>query len=725
MNPKFYVVIWLFFLPLVSGEILIIEVMYDYPGADTKHEWIEIYNSASQPTNLSGWKLREEGTDHQLSLIKGEFVLQPQQYAVIADDSLTFLADNHYSNLTLFNSTLFESSFSLSNNGEELVLKDKEGNLIFNLTYNPILGAGGNNRTLCFLNNAWQEGLATPGEANQIDRGATALNQTLPPEEAKNLSFSVYLSQMVYLGTEYTQLFRIEIKNKENCSKKDNFTVSYNITQAGSLIKEELFTREIGCSGYSSTGEFTPNTKGNYTLCGRIIQSTFNKTRMEVFACRDFTVLDTSLLDCNVSINLTTEETLIYPAGQSVKFKPGLSNKSFPFTIEYWIEDLFGRIYKSKTNTTNTDQKSWQSNIEEEDRVLIIKAKVYPNCNDSNLTDNQAEKMIVVTNAELKTISSLNIEELYLDSNDKIKWGNQFTAKVNVYKGDESKYSVQLWAEKEGKKISQTTKLNLYDKYKNYPLTLPVQLIPNCRQKISDDKATLVLEAFGLRAEEGFSVEGLDKEVCKNYLEAEEPEEQEKKRELSYQLVELPGSLSAGEVLRLKIQMIGDGKEHDFKVWSYLYRGSKCYSCMGGKNQENNRIEFKLKGEEVKQAELLLKIDDEAEEGVYKLKVKLNKDNQKTNNEITEEIYIKKNKEESMKGLNETLDLLGIGGKGFELGEEKTSFLESDNRKKEIASGIKGIVIYQSSTEKSKQLIPYLLIVTLSLLSLILILKKI
>lgn len=148
-------------ISLVSASVVINEVMYDFPGFDGNHEWIEIYNTGNEEINLSGWKFYEDNTKHSLNLIAGSLMLNSSSFAIIAEDSATFLADYPY-----FNGTLFDSSFSLSNSpGEEIALLNGT-DIIGSMTYNVSIGANGSGNTLQLVNGSWCANLPTPGEAN-------------------------------------------------------------------------------------------------------------------------------------------------------------------------------------------------------------------------------------------------------------------------------------------------------------------------------------------------------------------------------------------------------------------------------------------------------------------------------------------------------------------------------------------------------------------------------
>ena len=127
-------------------------------------------------------------------------------------------------------------------------------------------------------------------------------------------------------------------------------------------------------------------------------------------------------IPCNVSIFIETDAE-IFENNQKIAFKTRLNNKSFDYTIEYWIEDIDGKTIKSKINTTNQNEKSFTpKNIEKD---IIIKARIAEiGCGDINFSDNFAEKMVFfkakpenIANHTFKTVEisfeiNKNIEKL-------------------------------------------------------------------------------------------------------------------------------------------------------------------------------------------------------------------------------------------------------------------------------------------------------------------------
>lgn len=164
----FYILVIIFFLIVeastVQAAVILNEIMYDVAGSDTGREWIEIYNTGNSVQNLSSWKFVENGVNHNLDLIAGSFILEGTSYAIIADNSASFLVDYpHYTGI------LLDSSFSLSNSGEYLALFDGT-TIISEINYSTSWG-GGNGYSLERLNEIWNTSLVqngTPGKANSI-----------------------------------------------------------------------------------------------------------------------------------------------------------------------------------------------------------------------------------------------------------------------------------------------------------------------------------------------------------------------------------------------------------------------------------------------------------------------------------------------------------------------------------------------------------------------------
>jgi len=155
--------------------------MYDFPGGDDNHEWIEVFSSDC--INLEGWKFFEEEMNHKIIHISGPDSIC-NNYAIIAEDSSQFLID--YPN---FSGSLFDSSFVLKNSGETLAMKNPSGDIVEEIKYQNIFASGDRN-TLERTAGNWfaSEPGGTPGTGNnnvQIEPVKEKQPEPLPEEQPK------------------------------------------------------------------------------------------------------------------------------------------------------------------------------------------------------------------------------------------------------------------------------------------------------------------------------------------------------------------------------------------------------------------------------------------------------------------------------------------------------------------------------------------------------------
>lgn len=101
------------------AAVRIAGIMYDPPGADEGHEWIQLTNTGTDAVNLAGYRLFEGDTNHKLTVAAGTSTLLAGVEAIIATDPAQYESDHPD-----FRGTIFKSSFSLSNTGETIALKD-------------------------------------------------------------------------------------------------------------------------------------------------------------------------------------------------------------------------------------------------------------------------------------------------------------------------------------------------------------------------------------------------------------------------------------------------------------------------------------------------------------------------------------------------------------------------------------------------------------------------
>jgi hypothetical protein len=181
MKKAIFIFLFLIAGPAYASEtdLIFSEIMYDLPGGDNNHEWVEVFNvSTSSIEVLTGsggdtWRFND-GSNHTLNLFQGTTTIQTQEYFVLADDAEQFLVDYpDYSGI------IFDTVMSLSNSSSTLSLSfDGGDNYPVSTNYDSSFGADGNGFTLEW-ENIWRESYVqggTPGQAN-------SLPQEDPPED--------------------------------------------------------------------------------------------------------------------------------------------------------------------------------------------------------------------------------------------------------------------------------------------------------------------------------------------------------------------------------------------------------------------------------------------------------------------------------------------------------------------------------------------------------------
>ena len=167
----------IFYLPFTASanEVVINEVFCDETPSIglPKSEYIELYNNTNKLFSLKGWKLVIGGSEKDFS----DAVIEPDSFVIlIKEDALDSFPNNI--------SRIGFSSFSLTNGGADIVLKDNNGKIINAISYtdkwynDDNKSEGGwsiervNPNLYCEGKNNWRASIAniggTPGKQNSV-----------------------------------------------------------------------------------------------------------------------------------------------------------------------------------------------------------------------------------------------------------------------------------------------------------------------------------------------------------------------------------------------------------------------------------------------------------------------------------------------------------------------------------------------------------------------------
>ena len=102
-------------------KVVFSEVFYDTPGTDSVEEWIELYNNSPVTVDIGGWTITDNNGAGSSYTIPTGNTMAPGTYFTIAQDSTGFNA------LYGYNADVFGGLPSMNNDGDALILKDKNG----------------------------------------------------------------------------------------------------------------------------------------------------------------------------------------------------------------------------------------------------------------------------------------------------------------------------------------------------------------------------------------------------------------------------------------------------------------------------------------------------------------------------------------------------------------------------------------------------------------------
>lgn len=715
MRGWLWLLVLVIFSQLVLAEVRINEIMYDASGNDNNQEFVEIY---SDEGNLENWVIGDTASNDSLVLLQSG----SSNYHLIVEEGFDYsgLGCSIYSvGATIGN--------GLDNDGDVIYLYDVNGSMKDSKSYDDSR-ADGDGKTWEWTGNSWEESLILGGSPCEIngksgfsqDFSAVKINEFLPDPIGddggdKPLGEWVELYNPSSSPIDLKGLVLFDKDDSHELYISDATTLSGTVIPAGGYLVVyrngdsdfELNNRDFEeVRFYDGYPVNSSNLIDSVSYGGSMEGMSWSKVNGGWYKSTGTCGGENIRVDgCDWVVKVLPRNS-IFNSGQGLVWDVVVSRNYGEvgnLTVEGRVENVFGKVIKSYSPWTDeiittTRTKTYTPNLPE-DIYKIFFEITSVDCQDNDL-DNNVDFDLVVINPQYKVFDSdLEIEEIYLGNDDEAEWGDRVRVKVHIYKGDETKYNVELYAEKDDKIVSKRTKTSVFDKFKDYTLTLPVQLEPNCNGYYLDGDYEIVLKGLEKEVRKGFRIKGVDGELCQEVSGGRGVS-----KKFGYKLVGDVGEVESGESFDVKVELTGDSEEHEVRVESYVYRGPKHYS-------EDVVEELTLGVNEIRVVDLSLRVD-EIKEGDYKLKVKINKDNQKTDKEITEEIKVKEiEKEEECIVVSEEFSERNVSV------SDKLSLLRQLNED--------GKIVYLSKSKQSFEWVPMMIIGVLVLLTVILIFKKV
>jgi hypothetical protein len=484
MKKEILIIFFLFLTTISYAQISISEIMYN---PIDKNEWIEII--VNETFNFSNTELKDNYYTDQIvccSFNKNcNYVIQENEYVIIFDQDTTINVENLSNYFCVDDNSIGNG---LGNSYDQILIL-KNNTLYQNITYDISVEKG---NSLSLINHTFIESFNTIGQENLIYYEQNNNNEYV------DLNIINNLDNVIYAGSEY-KLFKIENLNYPEYNNQINISFYVNITNQSNILYEDISYPTLKSYTTTNTGKFSFE-KGNYKICGNIINSTISDLNNGNF-CYNITVIDTSNISCNVSLDIIIDDK-IFDDNEKIYFEHVLNNESFPFVIKYWVEDLFGKDVKKKVETTNTNKKTYTPKIDETDRILILNSELeHIACNNSN-QNNIIQNFLLIkgdkNNDELVNTESQikqNIVRIKELNSEKFNFGDRIYVNLEVEKGNSAKSVVKLIV-KSDKIVSDESKIYFEDKNINYKSKTSVVLKPNCDNKYHDGSYNLIVEGL-------------------------------------------------------------------------------------------------------------------------------------------------------------------------------------------------------------------------------------
>jgi hypothetical protein len=214
--------------------------------------------------------------------------------------------------------------------------------------------------------------------------------------------------------------------------------------------------------------------------------------------------------------------------------------------------------------------------------------------------------------------------------------------KINVYKAQNTKSSIKAYVENnKGTKLSYVSYASVNQKNREYSFNIPIQMKTNCNKKYSDGIYSLVVEGLDLTVDKSIRLEGLTTSLCpddKKTGSSTLKKEEKVKGKISYDVQSYPASIQKDKIFNCTLKIINNETiRHKITAYSYLFRGSKSYSGPRGINNKSLTVPPHSSTTLFLENE----IHEQIQEGKYRYKIRIYKDDQKTPKEFTYDVNVK------------------------------------------------------------------------------------
>lgn len=272
------------------------------------------------------------------------------------------------------------------------------------------------------------------------------------------------------------------------------------------IVKAEIFITEImydpiGDDNNKEYVEFFSNESVSNNLTIEDLSSSDNLKLVKVFNSSYSLIVEEGFNYSDINATIYTVGATIGNNLNNDRDLVLLKNASRIFDALNYDESLGGKnnFALCRVNSTLvqcTPTPGYENNL----------TKIEENITISNFTYNYTKP--------LQKDSSLKIEKIY---NKDIKYGDQLSIRIIVYKGDTRKKEIKLYIND----LTKETKVLLSNRFTNYTLTLPLQINPRCYDNSSGDY-NVIVEGLNTKDSKRIEISGYNIALCQKIKVIEE-----------------------------------------------------------------------------------------------------------------------------------------------------------------------------------------------------------
>ncbi|MBS3151327.1 lamin tail domain-containing protein [Candidatus Woesearchaeota archaeon] len=256
MRELIYLLTFVIFSNFAFAAIQINEIMANPSCSESYCEYIELYNNGTDTVNMSSWKINDSNGEDSFESFNGNDILIPgNSFALIVDSD-----SRVYSNFETGNATWVYVSDSaiagsgLSNSGEDINLKDENGNVIDSVSYSSSVDG----KSYSLINGAWVNTEPSPGKDNienisfSPDYSAISISEFLPDPEGDDDAAMPNGEWIELYNSGDVDLDLLGFGFKDNVGDDYDVMIVDSTTESGTVIKSRdyLVVYMNGVSGF-------------------------------------------------------------------------------------------------------------------------------------------------------------------------------------------------------------------------------------------------------------------------------------------------------------------------------------------------------------------------------------------------------------------------------------------------------------------------------------------